>query len=115
MLLGSSWIQFFGWCVVDALLWCLTTDPLEVLNLRMKGSLTGEGGGYDWERLSYLSLHTLDTPTGCQYARMRINRELLDAWLSKRISFAGKKFDDAEIKLTAEDLSSVFLLTNLLC
>lgn len=71
--------------------------------MRLQGTLSGEGGGYNWENLYYLSLHTLDSKIGVQYGRTRVSRELLDGWLSKRISFDGKKFQDADVTLTDEE------------
>ncbi|CAK9100002.1 Uncharacterized protein SCF082_LOCUS46826 [Durusdinium trenchii] len=78
-----------------------------VLNLRMKGQMSGDGGNFNWTNLFYLSVHTLDSKMGCQYARTRVSRELLDAWLSRRISFNGKKFSDEPVTLTDEDLSEL--------
>lgn len=69
----------------------------------MKGSMAGEGGNFDWGDLFYLSIHTLDAKSGLQYARMRVNRELLDAWLEKKISFQGNKFSEEEVCLTDKD------------
>eukprot|EP00435_Cladocopium_sp_Y103_P016726 s2323_g4.t1 len=66
------------------------------MNLRIKGVLPGDGGGYDCEKLFYLSIHTLDSQQGIQYAKSRVAREILDAWLAKKISFDGKKYDDSE-------------------
>lgn len=45
----------------------------------------------------------MDTKSGVQYARMRIARELLDIWLSKKISLNGKKYDDSSVSLTDKD------------
>lgn len=74
--------------------------------MRLQGKMSGEGGGFDWGNLFYLSLHTLDSPMGVSYARTRVQRELLDCWLSKKIAFNGKKFNDAEVVLTDEDKSN---------
>ncbi len=69
----------------------------------MKGSLTGDGGGFNFtDNLFYMSLHCLDSKSGVQYAKTRVCRELLDAWLSKKISFHGATFDDAEVALTEQ-------------
>ncbi|CAK9075226.1 unnamed protein product, partial [Durusdinium trenchii] len=43
----------------------------EVLNLRLRGVMQGEGGGFDFSRAFYLSVHTLDNDSGFQYAKMR--------------------------------------------
>ena len=75
----------------------------QVLALRMKGAMTGDGGNFDWNDLFYLSIHTLDAKSGLQYARMRVNRELLDAWLEKKVSFQGNKFSEEEVFLTDKD------------
>ena len=65
--------------------------------------MSGDGGGFNFEHLYYLSLHTLDTKTGVQYARTRISRELLDCWLNKKLAFNGRKFDDSSVTLTVQD------------
>ena len=73
----------------------------EALNLRIKGSLQGEGGGFSFaDKLFYLSMHTLDND---QYGRCRIAREILDAWLDKKIAFDGNAYDDSEVNLTEQD------------
>ena len=73
----------------------------EALNLRLKGRL--EGGNYDFKDLYYLSPHTLDSAAGLAYAKSRVSRDLLDQWLSKRISFQGRKFDDSAIQLSDQE------------
>ncbi|CAK9052607.1 unnamed protein product [Durusdinium trenchii] len=78
-----------------------------VLNLRIKGKLAGDGGGYDFADLHYLSAHTLESKSGIAYAKTRVYRELLDAWLSKRIVFQGKRFDDTDIALTDKELAEI--------
>ena len=65
--------------------------------------MTGEGGNFDYKNLFYLSIHMQDTKSGVQYARMRIARELLDGWLSKKVSLNGKKYDDSSVTLTDKD------------
>ena len=75
----------------------------KALDLRMKGAMTGEGANFDYKNLFYLSVHLMDTKSGVQYARMRIARELLDNWLSKKISLNGKKYDDSSVSLTDKD------------
>lgn len=67
--------------------------------------MQGEGGGFDFSRAFYLSVHTLDNDSGFQYAKMRVSREILDSWLAKRLAFQGHKFDDSDITLTDEDPS----------
>ncbi|CAK9047272.1 unnamed protein product [Durusdinium trenchii] len=67
---------------------------LAVLNLRIKGPMLGEGGGFNFSDTHYLSCHTLDSTAGYEYARRRVLRELLDAWLQKRISFEGRTFEE---------------------
>ena len=69
----------------------------------MKGKMQGDGGNFDWNDLFYLSIHTLDTRSSVQYGRMRVARELLDAWLDKKISFQGNKFSDETVTLTDKD------------
>lgn len=69
----------------------------------MKGTLAGDGGGFNFsEDLFYLSLHCLDSKSGVQHAKTRVCRELLDAWLGKRIGFQGKMFDDSAVTLTEQ-------------
>lgn len=71
--------------------------------MRLTGTLAGDGGGFDFQNLFYLSLHTLDSRSGLQYAKARVYRELLDAWLGKKLSFNGKKFQDVDVSLTEQD------------
>jgi|OrbCmetagenome_4_1107370.scaffolds.fasta_scaffold213896_2 hypothetical protein len=73
--------------------------------MRIKGALGGDGGNFDCSNLFYLSIHTLDSQQGIQYAKSRVAREILDAWLAKKISFDGKKYDDSEISLSDQDES----------
>lgn len=73
--------------------------------MRQKGALGGEGGGFDFANLYYLSCHTLDSASGNSYAKSRVARDLLDTWLAKKISFDGRRFDDSEITLNDQDLS----------
>ena len=84
---------------------CVCASPLQfqALALRLKGAMTGDGGNFDYNDLFYLSIHTLDSKSGLQYARMRVNRELLDAWLEKKVSFQGNKFTEEEVFLTDKD------------
>lgn len=70
----------------------------------MKGTLPGEGGGFDFgSNLYYMSLHTLDSKSGVSYAKTRVMRELLDQWLAKRLAFNGIKFNDSAVALTDQD------------
>ena len=71
--------------------------------MRIKGLLGGDGGNFDCSNLFYLSIHTLDSQQGIQYAKSRVAREILDAWLAKKISFDGKKYDDSEVSLNDQD------------
>ena len=87
----------------------------QVLNLRIKGSLQGEGGGFDFANLRYLSLHTLDSQSGFLYAQTRVARELLDAWLQKWITFNGQRFEDADVTLTEQDSPACFLTSEFSC
>lgn len=79
--------------------------PFQVLNLRLKGIQQGEGGGFDFGSLYYLSIHTLDNASGNAYAKSRVGREVLDQWLAKRIQFSGQAFDDSDVTLTEKDSS----------
>lgn len=74
-----------------------------MLNLKIKGVLQGDGGGFDFKNLYYLSIHTLDSASGNVYAKSRVAREVLDAWLQKRISFDGQKYEESEVQLTAQE------------
>ncbi|CAK9079166.1 unnamed protein product [Durusdinium trenchii] len=79
---------------------------LAVLNLRTKGSVSGELG-FSFADMWYLSVHTLDTASGNEYARRRVARELLDAWLSKRLEVEGRRYDDTEITLSDQEIKSI--------
>ena len=76
----------------------------QVLNLRTKGAMAGEGGGFNYKNLYYLSIHTLDSASGVSYAKTRVAREVLDAWLQKRVSFDGHKYEEEVVQLTAQEL-----------
>ena len=76
---------------------------IKVTNLRMKGSMTGDGCNMKLDRLYYLSVHTLDGQDGVRYAKNRVARELTDLWVDKKISFGGITFDDSADALTEED------------
>ena len=79
----------------------MLSDQSQVLNMRIKGALSESS--FDMANLYYLSLHTLDSPSGNHYAKSRVSRDLLDAWMAKKISFGGQKFDDEDITLTDQD------------
>ena len=76
----------------------------------MKGPQQGEGGGFDFANLYYLSIHTLDNASGNAYAKSRVGREVLDQWLAKKIQFSGQAFDDSEVTLTEQDSCYVLKL-----
>lgn len=78
--------------------------------MRIKGTLLGEGGGFDYKNLFYLSIHTLDSASGVTYAKTRVAREVLDAWLQKRVSLDGHKYEEEEVQLTAQENISIFCL-----
>ena len=75
----------------------------QVTNLRLKGTMPGEGAHVKLNSIFYLSVHTLDGADGFRYAKNRVSRDLLDLWLEKKISFGGITFDDACDVLTEED------------
>lgn len=57
----------------------------------------------DPAKLYYLSLHSTQSSSGVSYAKSRVSRDILDAWLGKRLSFDGKRFDDSAVQLTDEE------------
>ena len=83
----------------------LPLSRAKVLNLRLRGVLPGEGS-FNLQKLYYLSVHSLDGTDGTKYGKSRVCRELLDAWLEKKISYGGIFFTDAEESLTEEDSRS---------
>lgn len=90
--------------ILDAMIpFSVCCVQLEAVNLRIKGSLTGEGAHIKLNRVYYLSVHTLDNAEGVRYAKNRVSRELLDLWIDKKIGFAGLYFDDSSDSLSAED------------
>lgn len=62
---------------------------------------------FDFKSVYYMSVHFLDSAENAEYGKTRVLRELLDAWCDKRMSFAGIKFEDSEIKLSDEELSQI--------
>lgn len=77
-------------------------------NLRLKGTMSGEGAHVKLSSIYYLSIHTLDGADGFRYAKNRVSRDLLDLWLERKISFGGITFDDACEVLTEEDAWHTF-------
>ena len=53
----------------------------EVANLRLKGSMQGEGGHFNFKDLYYISCHTLEGADVTKYGKTRLQRELIDLWL----------------------------------
>lgn len=76
---------------------------LQVLNLRTRAALRGEGFNLKPQNLYYLSVHTLDSQENVRFARDRVGRELLDLWIDQKISFAGLKFEEQEQTLSESD------------
>ena len=64
-------------------------------------------GEFDFKTVYYLSTHFLDSPENAEYGKTRVLRELLEAWCEKKMTFAGIKYEDGEIKLTDEELSQI--------
>lgn len=62
---------------------------------------------FDFKSVYYMSAHFIDSAENAEYGKTRVLRELLDAWCDKRMSFAGIKFEDSEIKLSDEELSQI--------
>lgn len=83
----------------------MTGDLVEVATLRTKSAPPAPDSGLamPFDRLYYLSVHTLDNKEGVQYAKSRVTRELLDMWVDKKFSFAGLSFNDSEPTLSDTD------------
>ena len=64
----------------------------EVANLRLKGSMQGEGGQFNFKDLYYLSCHTLEGADVTKYGKTRLQRELIDLWIDGKIAFGGMEF-----------------------
>ena len=62
---------------------------------------------FDFRTLYYLSTHFLDSAENAEYGKTRVLRELLEAWCEKKMTFAGIKYEDSEIKLSDEELSQI--------
>ncbi|CAK9005910.1 Uncharacterized protein SCF082_LOCUS8794 [Durusdinium trenchii] len=77
------------------------------LNIRIKGMNDPTNCKLDPAKLYYLSLHSTQSSSGVSYAKSRVSRDILDAWLGKRLSFDGKRFDDSAVQLTDEEMKSI--------
>ena len=75
----------------------------QVFNLRQKGIVDG----VDFKRVFYISLHMLDSQDVSDYGRKRVLRDLMDAWLEKRMSYAGIQFQDGDVSLTDAEMASI--------
>ena len=72
----------------------------KVVNLRLKGSMQGDGGFVNLKNLYYLSCNTLDNPEIVKYGKARIHRELSDMWVDGKMSYGGFEFKSDEPSLT---------------
>ncbi|CAK9068870.1 unnamed protein product, partial [Durusdinium trenchii] len=104
MLLSSALrgCKFRAVCVVN--MTGYVEELAQVINLRIKGQIGGEGGDFNTKFLYYLSCHVLDGPEHFKYGKARVNRELMDLWIDRKITFGGIRFEDEEPKLSAEVL-----------
>ncbi|CAL1152126.1 unnamed protein product [Cladocopium goreaui] len=80
-----------------------------VATLRTKSAPPAPDSGLamPFDRLYYLSVHTLDNKEGVQYAKSRVTRELLDMWVDKKFSFACLSFNDSEPTLSDTEKSAI--------
>ena len=74
----------------------LYLSMFKVLGLRLRGQMGGEGlQAFHYQKLFYLSLHTIDREGVWPYANTRMMREISDAWLDRKISHAGLSYDNS--------------------
>lgn len=76
------------------------TSHTKVTNLRVKGSMQGEGGFMNLKNLYYLSCHFLDSPDVVKYGKARLGRELIDLWVDRKIEYGGLQFIGEDGSLT---------------
>ena len=50
---------------------------------------------FHYQKLFYLSLHTIDREGVWPYANTRMMREISDAWLDRKISHSGLSYDNS--------------------
>ena len=75
----------------------------EVLKQRIRGPLGGDGGSFNYQKLHYLSLHSLDKQQ-FSYGRMRVVRELTDSFFDGAVTYGGARFQNEPVRLTDEEL-----------
>ena len=73
---------------------------LQVANLRVKGSMQGDGAHMNFKKLYYISCHTLENAETVKYGRARLTRDLIDLWVDSKISFGGLEFKSDEPALS---------------
>lgn len=82
------------------MLLCSDSAAAQVANLRVKGSMQGDGGHMSLKKLYYLSCHTLENQETVKYGKARLTRDLIDLWVDGKISFGGLKFKSDEPTLS---------------
>lgn len=75
----------------------------QVFNLRQKGIVED----FNFQSVYYMSPHFLDSKENSDYGKNRVLRELLDAWCDKRMTYAGLKYTDHDVRLSDEELSLI--------
>lgn len=77
-----------------------------VLKQRIRGPLGGDGGSFNYQKLHYLSLHSLDKQQ-FSYGRMRVVRELTDSFFDGAVTYGGARFQNEPVRLTDEELAQI--------
>lgn len=62
---------------------------------------------FNFQSVYYMSPHFLDSKENADYGKNRVLRELLEAWCDKRMTYAGLKYVDHDVRLSDEELSSI--------
>ena len=91
---------------------------LQIANLRVKGSMQGDGGHMNFKKLYYISCHTLENAETVKYGKARLTRDLIDLWVDSKISFGGLEFksDEPALSQSAARLKfHHFCLPRILC
>ena len=65
------------------------------------------GDTFDYKKVFYLSSHLVDSADTTEYGKKRVLRDLLDAWIAKKMSFAGIEFNDLDSALTDAEMAVV--------
>jgi hypothetical protein len=77
----------------------------KVLNLRLGEKLPS--CKFDFNKLYYLSTHILNGDAVKNYGKARLQQEATEAWITKRLIYAGITYDDSKVSLNDAELDLI--------